>query len=280
MYFLIICFTATQSSFSKLYSIEGGNAVAFNTMKSLAAFLLFASMGIFGVDFHTGTFIYSIAYGVLLAISMHSGYMALSLGPVSLSSMIVSFSVIIPIVFGATALGEKLNIFKIVGMTLFIISIMLINIKMPTSQSKKQNKVKWILFVATTFVCNGLCSVIQKVHQMQYKSLYCFEFTLFSMLICCIFFSILGIKERVLRNNIKLKECIYAGGAGVANALVGYFTLNLAGKENATVLFPAISAGTILCSLILGMVLFKEKLKLNHILAAACSISAVVFLKI
>ena len=68
--------------------------------------------------------------------------------------------------------------------------------------------------------------------------------------------------------------------SGLANGLASFFTLMLAGMENASVVFPAISAGTILASLLCGRWIFKEKLKINHYLALIFGILAVVLLKL
>jgi drug/metabolite transporter (DMT)-like permease len=68
--------------------------------------------------------------------------------------------------------------------------------------------------------------------------------------------------------------------SGIANGLANFFTLILAGSENASILFPCISAGTLLGAIVCGRFLFKEKLKLNHYFALVFGILAVVFLKI
>ena len=68
--------------------------------------------------------------------------------------------------------------------------------------------------------------------------------------------------------------------SGLANGIANFLTLVLAGMENASVLFPIISAGTILASLLCGRLLFKEKLKTNHFVALAAGIVAVVLLKL
>ena len=68
--------------------------------------------------------------------------------------------------------------------------------------------------------------------------------------------------------------------SGLANGLANFLTLVLAGLENASVLFPIISAGTILAALICGRVVFKEKLKANHYAALVSGIIAVVLMKL
>ena len=64
--------------------------------------------------------------------------------------------------------------------------------------------------------------------------------------------------------------------SGLENVIANFLTLVLAGMENASVLFPIISAGTILASLNCGRLLFKEKLRINHYVALAAGIVAVI----
>ena len=66
----------------------------------------------------------------------------------------------------------------------------------------------------------------------------------------------------------------------MGNGLASFFTLILTGMENASVLFPIISAGTILGVLLFGRIVFKEKLKANHYAALILGIAAVVLLKL
>lgn len=68
--------------------------------------------------------------------------------------------------------------------------------------------------------------------------------------------------------------------SGLANGIANFLTLVLAGMENASVLFPIISAGTILASLHCGRLLFKEKLRINHYVALAAGIVAVILFKL
>ena len=77
---------------------------------------------------------------------------------------------------------------------------------------------------------------------------------------------------------IKVKR--YGVLSGLANAAANFLTLILAGFENASVLFPIISAGTILASLLCGRLWFKEKLKINHYFALAAGISSAILFKL
>lgn len=277
IYFLIVGFTAIQSASTKLFGKSNGNSAVFNMIKTLSAFLLFLAIGLGGIEFHKATLIYGCIYGILLSLSMHCGYMALSLGAMSLTSMIVSFSVLIPTAYGILFLNESLNTLKILGMVFFVASIILANANKPKGTVEKA--FKWAMYVAATFVCNGFGSVVQKLHQIKFES-YCAEFTFFAMFVCCVVFWIAGFKWQPIKKFVSLKEGTYAVISGITNAMVAYLTTKLAGFSEASTLFPAISAGTILCSLLFGMTVFKEKLLFNHFVAIFFGIVAVVLLKL
>lgn len=279
LYILIIAFSVIQSAQVKLYNRKNTDAINFNIVKSLSALVLFGLFSLSSFELHSPTAIQGILYGLFSAISMYSGYRALGLGPMSLTSMTVAFSVVIPLVYGVTFLDEQLNLFKYIGFILLIIAIIFTNVNKPASAGGNTNYTKWVIFTAATFLSNGICSILQKMHQSAYPGEYCTEFMLFAMIMCSLVFVCGGlVKSRpwhTLKNGTK-----YGSMAGIANAIVSFATIVLAGMENASVLFPAISAGTILGTLLCGVAVFKEKFRYNHFIALASGIAAVIFLKL
>ena len=103
---------------------------------------------------------------------------------------------------------------------------------------------------------------------------------LFAMLLCSVIFSISAFSKISPKKLIAIKGKRYGVLSGLANGIANFLTLVLAGMENASVLFPIISAGTILASLLCGRLFFQEKLKANHYVALASGIAAVVLLKL
>ncbi len=214
---------------------------------------------------------------------MYCGYKALSLGPLSLTSLIVSFSVIFPLIYGIVFCGERITAVKCAGFVFLALAIVSVNISGGVSdKTKKMNNrsLKWEIFVFATFACNGLCSVLQKMHQIKYPGRYCSEFMLFAMLVCSIIFLAVGLQATKPKAYKTIKGKRYAALSGIANAAANYSSIALAGYENASVMYPAISAGTILATVIFGTVIFKERLKYNQMLALLCGIVSVICLKI
>lgn len=135
-------------------------------------------------------------------------------------------------------------------------------------------------FVGLTLLCNGVCSILQKQHQTLYPESYSREFMFFAMLLCTVIFTFSALKKFSFQRIRETAGKRYGVLSGVTNGVANFLTLLLAGFENASVLFPVISAGTILGALLCGRFVFKEKLKINHYAALIAGIVAVVLLKI
>lgn len=288
-YSAVILFSVLQSATTKLFNRRSSNSSVFNATKALSSFLMFLLMAINGFSLHLPTVLYGVFYGLSLCLSMYTGYKALCLGPMALTSMLVSFSIIIPLVWGITLGNESLNMLRIAALLLLFLSIVLTNadklasliaVKRKGESAEKSGGGLWFFFVGMTFLSNGFCSILQKQHQTVYSEAYSEEFMFFAMLVCAVIFSALTVSRNSVAEIKSTKGKWLGAVSGIANGLANFFTLILAGSENASILFPCISAGTLLGAIICGRFLFKEKLKINHYFALIFGILAVVFLKI
>jgi drug/metabolite transporter (DMT)-like permease len=288
IYLLVVSSSITQSASAKWFNRQSQNAATFNAIVAASALLLFALMAINGFSIHVPTILFGLLYGASLCLSMYAGYRALCLGPMALTSMLVSFSVLIPLLWGITVGNEKLNFLRCIAILLLLAAILLTNadkiLRIGAAKAidggKKEKYGTWIVFVVLTFLCNGVCSVLQKQHQTLYPEAYSQEFMLWAMLLCTVIFSAVSLIKTPAANVRSTKGAWLGVLSGVANGLANFLTLILAGLENASVLFPMISAGTLLGAILCGRILFKEKLRLNHYFALAFGMLAVVLFKI
>ena len=290
IYLIIVVFSVAQSATTKLFHQGSANSAVFNAVKSLTSLVLFALMAIPGFTLHPTTLFFGVLYGACLCASLYAGYQALCRGPMALTSMLVSFSVFIPILWGFTVGGEQISVLQLAALILLIAAIVLSNAdalferlilrRMLGKDAMKNRRGIWLLFVGITFLCNGACSVLQKQHQSLFPDAYNREFMLFAVLFCSIVFCAI-LPFRVSFSEFRqTKGKWLAALSGIANGLANFLTLLLASFENASVLFPIISVGTLLCAILCGKFMFKEELKLNHYLALAIGILAVLFLKL
>ena len=100
------------------------------------------------------------------------------------------------------------------------------------------------------------------------------------MLLCSLIFSVAALSRLSFKEIRETKGKMFGIISGCSNGMANFLTLIMAGFENASILFPIISAGTVLSALLCGRFVFKEKLKANHYFSLAFGILAIVFLKI
>jgi len=178
--------------------------------------------------------------------------------------------------YGIAFLHEVPSIPNVFGFAALFAAILLIGIG--KKGGEKKASMRWFFYVLITFLANGICSVLQKEHQTDFPEQYLEEFMVFAMTVPAILFACYAVLKL---KKVKGSRGKYLGViSGAANGISNYATLALAGFENASALFPAISAGTILMSLLCGFTFFKERLRPTHVAALALGIAAVVLLKL
>ena len=283
LYLAIILFSCTQSAACKLAG-KGGDPMdplLFNALKSVPPFLFFLILTVPKFQMHWPTVGYSVLFSLLLCVSMHCGYRALCVGPMSLTSLIVSFSLIIPSLCGIVAWGEPVTAAKIIGFVLLFAALLFTNSGALLHRGNREDfSPRWAVYTGLTLVSNGVSAVVQKIHQTKYAGEYLNEFMLFATLTASILFCVLLVAGHRWQNWKTVRGKGYGVLAGLTNSGMHYLTLALAGMENASVLYPVISAGTIAASMLCGRFLFKEKQNVPRLIGFVLGITAVILLKI
>lgn len=274
LYFCNVLCSAGQSALGKQYARRGGESLPFNINKALIGTLLFLVLGLMsGFSLHLETMLFGLFYGISLCISMHTGFKALSIGHMALTSIIASFSLIIPFLFGIILWNEILTLLKFSGIILLLLSIFLINAKKESGFSAK-----WLFYALVTLLSNGFCSVIQKMHQIKFPTLYRTEFMFWALLCVSI---ILTITYNTKRNGkVKFGFSLLGIASGIANCCANFIVLFLSATENASVLFPIIAVANIITVWVIGILFFKERLKVLQAIGLVMGVVSVVLLKI
>lgn len=279
MYFAIIALSVTQSACVKEFNKECDSPIRFNALKTCAACALLILLFGWKCAFHPQSILFGALYGLSLSVSLYSGYKALSCGPLSLTSMTVSFSVIIPIAYGIVMCDEKVSTYRLIGFILLAVTILLNKLGKDSADTAKGKK--WWLYVWITFFSNGFCSVLQKAHQIRFPGKYTAEFmitaSVVSLAVCLTVFLL---KKQGETAKTSLRSNAVGVLAGVSNTLGNYYSICLAGYRDASLLFPLISIGTILGALICGILRYRERPKPITVAAIIIGIASVVFLKL
>lgn len=266
--------TVEQSAVTKAAPTKDKSdlSLRFNALKIGAAFVFFLLLSIYKISFHLPTVLFAAAYGTALFFSTVFGFLALKNGSMALTSLIVSYSVIIPCFFGIVFLHEPASFNRLAGLVLLVLSMFLLKKR---SDGVSINK-KWLFCVTVTFLCNGICSVIQKTHQTLYPSLYCNEFMLFSLMVSFVIFLALSFAKKSKKSPGTAK---YAVVSGVLLGLGNYLTLVLLSGVDASVLFPVISAASMFLNVIISRLCFKDRLNIVQIAGIILGVFSVLLIK-
>lgn len=263
-----------QSSFTKLSSAKGQTTgvMRINAVKVGTAFLIFFLISFYKLQLHLPTILFAVGYGVLLFGSNLFGYLALMRGSMAISSLIVSYSVLIPCIFGIAFLNESVTVLRIFGLVLLLVSMYFLRRNLG-GDAKKSGR--WLMYVVLTFLCNGVGSVLQKLHQTAYPGSYCNEFLLCALSVNLLLFTVIAIGRREKASG----GTLYAMLAGALMGAANYLTLFLSAKVSASVLFPMITVISALLNVTVSTLVFKDKFTLRQGIGILLGVVSVLLIK-
>ena len=220
----------------------------------------------------------------LFSVSFQFFYvLAFKTGAVSLSSTIANFGVVIPIVFSAIAYQEVITTNKIIGFILIALAIILL----PSSKNDKtKSGIKtpkiWLLYILIATILNGAVSTIQQSFS---RSAISNEKELFTALI----FVFASIYSFLLLLFVKGKEPLYKNdgksliGLGIIGLALGFYNL-LAVSALAIIpsaeYFPTVTGLSILVTVMMSAITFKELPSKKQILGIAVATVAIVIINL
>ncbi len=253
-----------------------GVTMALNLAVSVTALLFFAVAAGFRLTPHIQTLPYALAFAVAYAVTMGVSMLAVTSGPLSLTSLVMACSMLLPAVHGTLFLKEPFGIANLIGLILLLCALCLVCLDRKQHISKR-----WYVYAAVLLVSNGFCSIIQKMHQLKFAGEYKSEFMVFALtavaVVClvCLLLCQRGGAGRALRY-------VWRGavGIGVGNGVVNLLVMYLSVQLPAAAMYPVMSGGSLLVSCLAARWLFREELSRQRKFGIVCGIIAVVIMNL
>lgn len=259
----------SKNHFSKSVSSTQRGYQTFNMISSaVCAIVIFAYSG-----FHLNGSLYSLVIGIIFgavtALAAIFNLAAVSIGPLSYTTVIISSSTVITAISGLF-FGEIPSIPQWIGIAFMTVCIVLATQKDEDSQHKKTS-VKWLAFSFLAAIFTACIGLLQKVHQESEHagelSLMLFVAFVFST-VFSLFLYIISLKKDppILDSKGKSKKKtavkigLFLALVGIAVALNNIINLHLVGVMPSVVVFPIINGGHLILSTLAGLVIFREKL--------------------
>lgn len=279
--FLCTVTVTVQQVFKKQYSLRcaGGNYF-FSALVSFFALLFFLLIP-GKISLGTDILPYSAGFAAMFALATVFSVMALTIGSLAITSLVLSYSLIIPTLYGILFLNEKITLLKCGGILLLLISLFLVR-----AQTKEDNKaskptVKWIIYVLIAFVANGMCSVVQNAQQRRFNGMQNSNFMILALIIStAVLFVLSLIFERNTILNALKKGTVLSAACGICNGATNYLVMVIIAAVASSVFFPVLSAGQLILTFIISVLAYREKFIPRQIAGLACGLASLVFLNI
>lgn len=226
------------------------------------------------------------------------GFVIYKYGPMSLySTYMMIGGMLLPFLFGVFALGDGISIFRILGIILLVISLILpiIDKRGSDNKSDRRSRILFILLCAVVFTGNGCVSIFSSIHSgeaafawfdshilsallpnISREKVEPVEFTVL-MYICNTVFSsigwlILSLREKKQKTDICLshtrisarergKLALLVFGCATSSA-VSYIIMRIVDgipNVNISANYPIQTGGTVLLTALAGFLVFREK---------------------
>lgn len=277
----IIIGVTLQNVLKKAYNEKvSGGVYSFSVGSILFALIVFLIPAIGSFQFNGSTVIYSLLFALFYSMGTVFTLLAIGCGPLSLTSLAISYSLIIPTFYGLIFLGEEQKSTLYIGIVLLLLSLLLINFEKKGEQ--KKITLKWAVFTLLAFIGNGGCSTVQKIQVENQNGKYSNEFMITALIISAMVMIILSLstEKKSLPHNLKKGFALYAI-CGIANGVVNLLVILLSnGRMAASVMFPLISAGGIIATFFISLFVYKERLSRLQTAGLISGIGAIVFLNI
>jgi len=276
----------TRTYYSKHVSQSMQGYHLFNAASSLVcgAVLLILSGGNFALSGYTLGM--AVLFGIVTAAQQITNSAALSAGPWSYTSVIISMSTVITALSGMLFFDESIRVTQFFGIALMLVCLVL-SVK-PESGEQKKKSLRWFLWCLASCVCCGGVGILQKIHQ---SSDHRGELTMFLVIafIGSFLFSSANLLLGIIRNkgnaepvlpphtSAPLLAMLFAVG-GIGVALNNLINLYLSGVVESAVFFPTVNGGGLILITAASLLFFREKLTLRQWIGMVFGIAAVLLL--
>lgn len=273
------------ASFSRKSEEYRNGESFFNAMYAFSACLTWLILFLMKPSFDWGVVLYSLGFGAFYVCGTTGYVNAMKTGPIMLTSLFISLSLIGVTVWGFFFWNTKFTALVGIGLVLVAIAIYLClnkGKKENNTEEKHPISLKWLFFVVLGFVGNAGCTIVQRNQQIAYNGQHAELLMVIATAFAGSVLLAMYLKSGVQDCKRLLKErSIYPIASGVFNFAVNLFVILLARTTlSPSVIYPVLSVGSLAIVTMASIFLFKEKMKWWQWIGVAIGVIAVAILNI
>lgn len=256
-----------RNDYSKKCTAHNGDLYLFNTASSfLSLATLFVISAVKRELCVPGAYTVwmGAAYGLCTAAYTVLNMMALQTGPLSYTNTIVFCAMVIPALSGMALYGETITVGQYGGVALMLLSFVF---AMDKKNDTRGMSFRWLVLCTGAFLFNGAVGLLQKVHQQSEQKGELGMFLLVAFAVYAVFSAVLTLVQMRMKREKptawqpqkRKLSVVYILMSGVGIAICNQINTYLAGAMDAIVFFPLVNGVAILITLVIGLVVWKER---------------------
>lgn len=284
-YLLLLLSVTANVTYSSLYNHLGKtvlhdrrDAFRINMWVDLGVSVLLAGyVFLSGGGFSLYTVLLGMVFGCVTALGAVCKLKALENGPMSLTILLITASMVIPAFSGALFWQEGISVWKITGTLVMIFAGYL-----AAGRDEGKTSHVWLAYCIGAFLFIGSVGILQKIHQTSPWREQKTSFLLIAFLTAALLCAVLSRKpyEKTQSFQLNRKQWLIFGLCSICLTLNNVINLHLSGILPSVLFFPIVNGGTTVLSVLTALILFREKLtkrKLAALCVALAALSMLVF---
>ena len=285
---------AANKEFGARYPMRLKTLFRFEWIIHVAMIACMAAIGAWPSLFEGGVF--PALYGFTFLSTVILLTTALSAGPVGKTTLIVNLSLLLSVTFGIVAMGEKMTLWRWVGIPCVIATLVL---SAGESADGKGKSAKWLLLSILAFFGDGMLSVIQKVFISKNPGADTLNFLMDASVVglilstaACIFMETAELKKRLheSKNNVSMRKnqnpgkilifCVLAIVVGLSTVGGTEFNMRALQTLDGVVVFPVRQGSLILVMTVYGILRYRDSFDARTGIMLASGLAGIVFLNL
>jgi len=267
---------SSQNIFIKFYNnkCQRPNPYVYSMISTFFAWLFSLISSGFQLHFTAELIPYALVFGIMYVGAIAGTNLALSAGPLSLTSIFGAYNILIPIFYGVLFLNDPMKVTAWIGLILLLIALYVTNMK--REEQKMKITFRWVVYVIIFVIGNGMASTILKMQQTRFAGMYKNEFMVMGIGIAFVMMVVLSLSQsKNIRSDIRACS-FFAPLTGIANGIGNIALMFTTAVVPNAILFPSLSGLGGVITYLAFTFLFHEKLskqqKLGYLLSMVSTI--------
>jgi len=246
-----------------------------------AAFLVLSG---FTLTNGTAAWLLALGFAFCLSFSTIGAAQSLLCGPMSLTSVICSCNVILPILFGCIFRQEVMGIVHIIGCILLLATLILSGIG--PKEQKKEISPKWYLYVTMSFLGNGFGAIVVSSYNIlsggTNNNSFLASAFLLSAAFLFIYFLMQGKHFPEQPRFPKMPPLFFLIAAGSAFGCFGtnFVLIYLVDTVPTSLLYPIYNGVAAVLTCLVSCLVFRESMSLKKLITIVTGLAAIVLLNL